>query len=296
MPTLADLYSAINTAKRKGADFLQNPGTSLQQMLGDANDRARQFNEATANAANATLQSGSFNNPESMALASQIAAGYNPAGMVGKTLATKFPSATFQELPKDYYELTALANEAYTALRKTPSKELKDKYLAITEAREAAANNPSKNYVLPTPDVPQAGYKGEHSAPISGSGKPLHDLTDIYPADFYSFDAPRLYGHGQDLGRDTRVIRQLQTFKDRPDRPVTIYRAVPKDMPKGTNINQGDWVTTDRQYAIEHGIGALNNDYKIISKSAKARDLFTNGDSIYELGYDPQPYIPRSQR
>lgn len=81
MPTLADIYSAINTAKRKGSDFLQNPGTSLQQMLGDANDRARAFNQATANATASTLQSGSFNNPESMALASQIAEGYNPAGM-----------------------------------------------------------------------------------------------------------------------------------------------------------------------------------------------------------------------
>lgn len=84
MPTLADIYSAINTAKRKGSDFLQNPGTSLQQMTGYANDRARAFNQATANATTSTLQSGSFNNPESMALAQQIAEGYNPVGMVGK--------------------------------------------------------------------------------------------------------------------------------------------------------------------------------------------------------------------
>ncbi|MEI6287174.1 MAG: hypothetical protein WCP79_11780 [Bacillota bacterium] len=102
MPTLADIYSAINTAKRKGSDFFQNPGTSLQQMLGDANDRARQFNEATTNATNATLQSGSFNNPESMALASQIAEGYSPAGMVKvngvPSLNILFPNRTFDSL------------------------------------------------------------------------------------------------------------------------------------------------------------------------------------------------------
>lgn len=38
MPSLADIYSAINTAKRKGSDFIQNPGTSLQQMIGQAGD------------------------------------------------------------------------------------------------------------------------------------------------------------------------------------------------------------------------------------------------------------------
>jgi len=84
MPTLADIYSAIGSAKRNAADFVQNPGTSLQQMIGYANDQARAFNQSTANATNATLQSGRFNNPESMALAQQIAEGYNPVGMVGK--------------------------------------------------------------------------------------------------------------------------------------------------------------------------------------------------------------------
>ena len=36
MPTLADIYSAIDSAKRRAGDFLSNPGTSLEQMLGYA--------------------------------------------------------------------------------------------------------------------------------------------------------------------------------------------------------------------------------------------------------------------
>ena len=51
MPTLADIYSAINTAKRKGADFVQNPVTSLQQMVGNANDRAGAYNQQMYQAA-----------------------------------------------------------------------------------------------------------------------------------------------------------------------------------------------------------------------------------------------------
>jgi hypothetical protein len=50
-------------------------------------------------------------------------------------------------------------------------------------------------------------------------------------------------------------------------------------------INNGDWVTLSRAYAKEHGESALNGEYKIISKSVKAKTLFTNGDSINEFGY-----------
>ena len=37
------------------------------------------------------------------------------------------------------------------------------------------------------------------------------------------------------------------------------------------------------------GESALGGKYKILSKTVKARDIFTNGDSIHEWGYDPQP-------
>jgi hypothetical protein len=54
----------------------------------------------------------------------------------------------------------------------------------------------------------------------------------------------------------------------------------------GLKINHGDWVAIDRQYAKEHGESALNGKYKILSKKVPARQLFTNGDSIREWGWD----------
>jgi len=291
MPTLADIYSAINTAKRKGADFISNPGTSLQQMLGNANDRARGYNQEMVQAAQGfgAPARGQQATPEQLAAQQStmdtMASAYNPAGM---TVVKNFPT--------DYHAFGPLVNEAYTALKKNPSLETSNAYKALMEARDnAPINNPNKikeNYVEPI----DTSYKGQHEAPMRDSGQPIHNLSGIYPDDFYSFEAPRLYGDGMDQVRDARVIRQLQTFKDRPDRPVTIYRAVPKDVPKGAKINQGDWVTTDRQYAVEHGMGALNGKYKIITQTAKARDLFTNGDSIYELGYDPQPFTRKLKK
>jgi hypothetical protein len=77
MPTLADIYSAIGSAKRRMSDFVANPVTSAQQMLGYANDRARVLNEMTAAAADEKELYG----PASQALGKKLAEGYNPAGI-----------------------------------------------------------------------------------------------------------------------------------------------------------------------------------------------------------------------
>ena len=58
--------------------------------------------------------------------------------------------------------------------------------------------------------------------------------------------------------------------------------------PKEIGINAGDWVTTSRQYAKDHGESALNGNYKILTKKAKAKELFTAGDSHHEWGYHPE--------
>ena len=50
-------------------------------------------------------------------------------------------------------------------------------------------------------------------------------------------------------------------------------------------INDGDWITTIRQYAVDHGKSHLNGKYKILSKTVKAKNVYGNGDSIFEFGY-----------
>jgi hypothetical protein len=52
-------------------------------------------------------------------------------------------------------------------------------------------------------------------------------------------------------------------------------------------INRGDWVTINRQYAVEHGQSNLQKRYRILTKTVKAKDLYTVGDSVHEWGYDP---------
>ena len=52
-------------------------------------------------------------------------------------------------------------------------------------------------------------------------------------------------------------------------------------------INVGDWVTLSKDYAVLHGESTLRGDYKILTKRVPARTLFTDGNSIFEFGYDP---------
>jgi hypothetical protein len=87
MPTLADIYSAINTAKRKASDFIQNPGTSLEQMVNYANDRAGAYNQQMLQAGQGTMAQARGQQPTPDQLAAQqdvsktLASAYNPAGI-----------------------------------------------------------------------------------------------------------------------------------------------------------------------------------------------------------------------
>ena len=81
MPTLADIYSAIDSAKRKGSDLIRNPGASLQQMAGYGMDRA---NAARDQLYEATEAEGIGYGPKTKALAQQMAGAYNPIGMTAK--------------------------------------------------------------------------------------------------------------------------------------------------------------------------------------------------------------------
>jgi hypothetical protein len=128
-------------------------------------------------------------------------------------------------------------------------------------------------------------YSGLHQAPLRNTGSPLHTLKDIYPDDIYGPNAARYYGHYGDK-RDLPAIRIIQSAKGKPASKVKVFRAVPNSS-SITGINAGDWVTTVRAYAVEHGEGPLNGNYKVLDKVVRADEVFTNGDSIFEFGYDP---------
>ena len=201
-----------------------------------------------------------------------------------------------------------------------------------------SSNNPSE-------------YVGQHSAPDKDENEPMYNIEGMFP-DIYSDKALRYYGnYGLD---DASVIFQIQSVRNKPNKSVVIYRAVPninKDIDKKIEdlnsilkykfkygffpmksdivdnletkiwdktpsltydemqkevykeisnmveklslekqkpikINNGDWVTTSKLYAKQHGESHLNNNYKIVTKTVKASQLYTDGNSIFEWGYN----------
>jgi len=139
-------------------------------------------------------------------------------------------------------------------------------------------------------DVIEDSYKMEHTAPMKDSGAPLHDLTQngIYPDDVYSANGHRYYGANDAM--DNKSFSIANEYRGSPDELVTMYRSVPDNI--GT-INNGDWVTLSKEYAEEHGIRNIGDNFRMLSEDVPARKLFTNGDSIQEFGYDQSGKINR---
>ena len=131
-------------------------------------------------------------------------------------------------------------------------------------------------------------YRGMHTAPEREEGykNSLDDMSDVFPGDIYNpAVAWRYYGHGGDsVHLDKQSAEIIARFVGQPDAWVTIYRAVPSDVDQ---INRGDWVTINPNYAHEHGWRHVGDDYHVISLEVRARDIVTDGNSIHEFGYDP---------
>ena len=130
----------------------------------------------------------------------------------------------------------------------------------------------------------QEGYKMQHTAPMREDNSVGYDLTSSFGDDIYTGNAVRYFGGGtkDSLVMDTKAVNIIQGMKGKPEKAVTIYRAVPKWVKE---INPSDWVTTTKEYAQGHMEG--EEGWHILSKKVKAKDIATDGNSIHEFGYDP---------
>lgn len=75
-----------------------------------------------------------------------------------------------------------------------------------------------------------------------------------------------------------RISRTLEHLKaqEKTEEPAQINK-----------INPGDWVTPWRPYAVQHGRSSLRGEYRILSKTVPASELYTDGNSLYEFGWNP---------
>ncbi len=129
-------------------------------------------------------------------------------------------------------------------------------------------------------------YGGSHRPPGPNGGAPGHNVTTgsdggVFPNDIYSDKALQYYRTG--MADDQKAIDIIQSMKDNPEKEITVYRAVPAGV---DTINSGDWVTPVESYAKSHAEDNMGSETStVISKTVKAKEIFTNGDSIMEWGY-----------
>lgn len=129
---------------------------------------------------------------------------------------------------------------------------------------------------------PATDYRMRHQAPTRADefGSPATDIgTEMMPG-FY--DNPRNFTSGISAA-DKESTAVLMSIRNKPDELVTIYRAVPEGV---TQINPGDWVTLSPSYAEQHLASNIANG-RVISMQIPAKDLWFDGNSINEFGYDP---------
>lgn len=181
-------------------------------------------------------------------------------------------------------ELYRLARESNIRKGKiTPQGETIEGWSAETMANERGLPEPIKKSVS-SPNLKQTDidYRGRHLAPFEmEDNAPAYDLTQIYPQNVYSKDGAKIYG--TNTKSEQKALSILTKIKGNPEADVTVYRAVPQNAAE--RINSGDWVSLTEEYAKEHGQHTLNDSYKIISTTTKAKNLVSEGNSLNEFGY-----------
>jgi hypothetical protein len=118
--------------------------------------------------------------------------------------------------------------------------------------------------------------------PTDDVGAPLHRIEEVMP-DIHTH--PHYYAYGEPGEAET--ISQIQRARGNPDAKVRVYRALPAEHAH-TGFQPGDWVTTSKEYARQHGRQndeSGRDDWPVIRTTARAGDLWTHGDSMHEFGY-----------
>jgi len=203
MPTLADIYSAIDSAKRKGSDFIRNPGASLQQMAGYGMDRAKAARDQLYQA---TEEEGIGYGPKTKALAQKMAETYNPMG------------------------LTVWHGSPYKFSKFDASK------IGTGEGAQAfghglyVAENPNvaKQYAANVKDM---GSIAEYNAKLGRLSK-LMDEDALYPGAYRKFKSAKGEQAAQEY--DALMEQKLQKVKD----PGSLYKV---DLPDEHIEKMLDW-------------------------------------------------------
>jgi hypothetical protein len=151
--------------------------------------------------------------------------------------------------------------------------------------------------------LPHADFRDAHRAPSGPAGadeevrngdadaslvqvaRGVHNQPDNY---FDPRVGPRYYSYQDKAGMEAfKAIRAAMDKIQRGKKAmVTVFRAVPIDI-KGARLENRDWVTPSKTYAIDHGESRFGEDeYRIVEEAIPAENLFWDSNDIREWGKD----------
>lgn len=184
--------------------------------------------------------------------------------------------------PDVRFELPSKKTDAeYLELAKDPVKNKERLTAMVREAAEKAGY------------LDDSSWRMQHMAPNSKEDISIAKLkgSGLVPDDFWQH--PEWYTNTSEERESYYKVKQAIESMERivaMGKPahayMVVYRAVDKTVnTKETGFRNGDWVTPSREYAVNEGL--MNpNGYRIIADRVDINDLYWDGNSIAELGYD----------
>jgi len=189
------------------------------------------------------------------------------------------------------YEVKAVKQEEVDAIKKAKEK-LDEEYMAAIQRGDMVRAQELVNKAAIISGYSSSeDWRMEHRAPNSKTDDvSLANLigSELVPDDFFTHPEYYTTTEAERMSAET-MIRLAQEQQRNKEKKVyaTVYRAVGKnDNRSEKKLRNGDWVTLSREYAIEHGESNLGNNYRIISQRVPISDLYWDGNSAAELGYD----------
>lgn len=183
-------------------------------------------------------------------------------------------------------------------------KRLDDAYFAALERGDmqtagAMVRNAEKRAGYSSDDSWRMSHRAPNSQDVAkdpdGPAQKITDWRKMMPKDY--FEHPEYYidmSNPAEREAFYHVKKMLDIYEQRKSEGngkeknvvIRLYRAVDKNAnSKEDGFRNGDWVTPSRIYAEREG--ELNSgDYRIIAKAVPLENVYWNGDSIAEMGYD----------
>ena len=294
MPSLADIYSSIDSFKRRLGDTVANPIQSFQQGLGNANDQARVLNQQLAESAQEFPKYG----PKTQEMANSLAEGYSPVGMTvyhGSPYKFKaFESSKIgtgegaqayghglyvaenKKVAKDYMKIEPTGDVA-SPRRMLFGKEVEKgtPEYKVAHLVDEMGLSKARKFILdwsknPNPD--QVDYVNKASDIIQNITK-KGDVKNLGTGNMYTIDLP-----------DEHINKMLDWDKPFSKQPKNVQEALAKHNPEMYHPNSNDFDPTERgQWTYMR----LANELTQKNASKKLSDLGVPGLKYLDEGSRP---------